>query len=98
IERAQAMVGRLNELGVGVTFERVREIAGDASVGRPHIARAMVEIGIVPTTTAAFTDVWIGNKGRAYVERHSLAPLDAVTLIRDAGGAAVLAHPIWTVK
>jgi hypothetical protein len=98
IERAQAMVARLNDLGVGVRFDRVLEIAGEASVGRPHIAQAMVELGVVARTTAAFTDEWIGNKGRAYVERHSLAPLDAVALIRGAGGAAVLAHPIWTVK
>ncbi|MCA1832364.1 MAG: PHP domain-containing protein [Actinomycetota bacterium] len=98
IERAQAMVARLNELGVGVSFERVAEIAGQASVGRPHIAQAMVELGIVRKTPDAFTDEWIGNKGRAYVERHSLAPLEAVALIREAGGSAVLAHPIWTVK
>lgn len=93
--RAQAMVAKLNELGVPVTFERVRQIARGESIGRPHIAAAMVEAGVVASTTAAFTDEWIGNRGRAYVERHTLSPQDAVRLIAGAGGAAVIAHPIW---
>jgi 3',5'-nucleoside bisphosphate phosphatase len=96
IWRAKAMVARLNELGVAVTFERVREIAKGESVGRPHIAAAMVELGVVPNTTAAFTEEWIANRGRAYVERHTLSPHDAIPLIRGAGGAAVIAHAIWT--
>lgn len=98
IVRAQAMVRRLNELGVPVTFERVREIARGASLGRPHIAQAMVEIGVVASATDAFTEEWIANRGRAYVERHTMSPLEGVGLIREAGGAAVLAHPVWTAK
>jgi predicted metal-dependent phosphoesterase TrpH len=90
------MVAKLNELGVPITFERVREIARGDSIGRPHIAQAMVEAGVVPNTTAAFTDEWIANRGRAYVERHTLTPADAVRLIAGAGGVAVIAHPIWT--
>ncbi len=95
VERALAMIARLNELGVAVTFERVREIAQGQSIGRPHIAQAMVELGAVPSTTAAFTAEWIANRGRAYVERHALTPVQAVEIIREAGGTAVVAHPIW---
>lgn len=95
LQRAQQMVERLNELGVPITYERVRQIASGDSVGRPHVAQAMVEAGIVATTDAAFTDEWIGNNGRAYLEKTALSPRDAVTLIREAGGAAVVAHPIW---
>lgn len=98
IWRAQAMVQRLNELGVPVTFARVREIAKGDSIGRPHIAQAMVEAGVVPNTTAAFTQEWIANRGQAYVERHTLSPEEAIRLIRGAGGVAVIAHPIWTEK
>ena len=94
--RAKGMVEKLNEMGVPITFERVREIAQGDSIGRPHIAQAMVEAGVVPNTTAAFTEEYIANRGKAYVERHTLTPVDAVKLIRGAGGAPVIAHPIWT--
>jgi predicted metal-dependent phosphoesterase TrpH len=90
------MVERLNELGVPITYERVLEIAKGESVARPHIAQAMVEAGVVPTTTDAFTKEWIANDGRAYVEKRSFDPVEAVRAIGDAGGAAVVAHPIWT--
>lgn len=95
LDRARRMVERLNELGVAITYERVRDIASGESVGRPHVAQAMVEAGVVPTTNDAFTDEWIGNNGRAYLEKTALSPQDAVSLIRAAGGAAVVAHPIW---
>ena len=94
VRRAAAMVDRLRELGLDLAYDRVLAIAGDAaSVGRPHIARAMVDIGVVPDVPAAFTDEWIGNHGRAYVEKRSLDPVAAVQLVRDAGGVAVCAHP-----
>ncbi|THA24647.1 PHP domain-containing protein [Streptomyces sp. RKND-216] len=94
VPRAQAMVGKLRELGVPVTWERVAEIAGDGAVGRPHIASAMVELGVVETVTDAFTSEWIANDGRAYVDKHELNPFDAVRLIKNAGGVAVFAHPL----
>jgi 3',5'-nucleoside bisphosphate phosphatase len=92
--RAKAMIGRLRELGVPITWERVAEIAGDGAVGRPHIASAMVELGVVETVTDAFTAEWIANDGRAYVDKHELNPFDAVRLIKNAGGVAVFAHPL----
>ncbi|MBD0739209.1 PHP domain-containing protein [Streptomyces sp. CBMA29] len=93
VPRARAMVAKLQELGVPVTWERVAAIAGDGSVGRPHIATAMVELGVVPTVSDAFTDDWLTNAGRAYVPKHELNPFDAVRLVKGAGGVTVFAHP-----
>jgi predicted metal-dependent phosphoesterase TrpH len=94
VPRARGMVAKLRELGVPVTWERVAEIAGDGAVGRPHIATAMVEAGVVPTVSDAFTSEWLANDGRAYVEKHELDPFDALRLIKGAGGVAVFAHPL----
>ncbi len=93
IHRARAMVARLAELGAPVTWEQVTGIAGDAVVGRPHIARAMAEAGVVKTPAGAFTSEWIGDGGRAHVGRYAPDPARAVTLVRAAGGVPVLAHP-----
>lgn len=90
--RAQKMVEKLNELGVPVTFERVQNIAGDASIGRPHVAQALLEIGAVQDVKEAF-DKYIGRNGPAYFERYRLTPEDAIALILQARGVPVLAHP-----
>jgi predicted metal-dependent phosphoesterase TrpH len=94
VPRARGMVAKLRDLGVPVSWERVAEIAGDGAVGRPHIATAMVELGVVETVSDAFTSEWIANDGRAYVDKHELDPFDAVRLIKGAGGVAVFAHPL----
>ncbi|MEE1939190.1 PHP domain-containing protein [Streptomyces sp. TRM 70361] len=94
VPRARSMVAKLRELGVPITWERVAEIAGDGSVGRPHIATAMVEAGTVGTVSDAFTAEWIANDGRAYVDKHELDPFTAIRLIHGAGGVAVFAHPL----
>ncbi|WP_371676784.1 PHP domain-containing protein [Streptomyces sp. NBC_01276] len=91
--RAQAMVGKLRALGVDVTWEQVARIAGAGSVGRPHIATAMVELGVVPTVSDAFTADWLADGGRAYAEKHELDPFDAIRLVKAAGGVTVFAHP-----
>ncbi|KAB8165110.1 PHP domain-containing protein [Streptomyces sp. 3MP-14] len=93
VPRAQGIVRRLNELGVPVTWERVRELAA-GSVGRPHIAAAMVEAGVIDDVSAAFTAEWIGDGGRAHVGKHELDAFEAVRLIHRAGGVAVFAHPL----
>ena len=93
--RGELMVERLAELGVPVSFERVQEIAGEATIVRPHIAQAMVEAGHVPTEKEAF-ERWIGDGRPGHVAKHALDPVDAVALIRAAGGVCVLAHPgMW---
>jgi 3',5'-nucleoside bisphosphate phosphatase len=94
--RGERMVERLRDLGYPVTFERVREIAGGGNIGRPHVARALVEAGVIAETDEAFTPELIGSGGRAYVEKHALDPLAALALIKRAGAVAVIAHPgLW---
>jgi 3',5'-nucleoside bisphosphate phosphatase len=93
VHRARAMVARLQALDAPVTWEQVTAIAGDAVVGRPHIARALAEAGVVATPADAFTAEWIADGGRAHVDRYAPDPARAITLIRGAGGVPVLAHP-----
>ena len=93
--RGELMVEKLQELGYEISFDRVREIAGDDLIARPHIAQAMVEAGIVSVEKEAF-DRFISDGGIAYVPKHALHPLDALRLIHGAGGVCVLAHPgMW---
>lgn len=93
--RGELMVERLSALGLPVEFERVRQIAGEATIVRPHIAQAMVEAGHVETEKEAF-ERWIGDGRPGHVAKHALEPVDAVALIRAAGGVCVLAHPgMW---
>jgi len=93
-ERGRQMVEKLTALGKPVSWERVKEIAGEASIGRPHVALAMVEAGYVANTSEAF-DVYIGRNGPAYVEREKMTPVEAVQTIRRFGGSPVLAHPTY---
>ena len=89
------MVEKLRALGFDLSFERVREIAKGGNIVRPHVAQAMVEAGIVASESEAF-DRWIADGKPAHVPKHALDPLDAVRLIRGAGGLCVLAHPgMW---
>ncbi|MER6751283.1 PHP domain-containing protein [Streptomyces fungicidicus] len=93
VPRAQGMIAKLNALGVPVTWEQVARIAGDGSVGRPHVASALVELGVVPTVNDAFTQEWLADGGRAYMEKHETDPFEALRLVKGAGGVAVFAHP-----
>jgi predicted metal-dependent phosphoesterase TrpH len=93
VRRADEMVSKLQQLGAPVTHERVRELAAGGAVGRPHVARALVEAGVVPDVASAFSDEWIGSSGRAYVDKYALGPIEAIALVRKAGGVAVFAHP-----
>ncbi|MER5937814.1 PHP domain-containing protein [Streptomyces sp. NPDC001928] len=93
VPRAQGMVAKLNELGVPVTWEQVLKIAGDGSVGRPHVASALVELGVVPTVGDAFTEDWLADGGRAFVAKHETDPFEALRLVKAAGGVTVFAHP-----
>jgi predicted metal-dependent phosphoesterase TrpH len=89
--RGQRMVELLNEQGIHISWERVREIAQGA-VGRPHVAKALLEAGYVQTIGEAF-DKYIGVGCPAYVPRYRLTPDDAVRLIISANGLPVMAHP-----
>ncbi len=87
------MVDRLISLGVPITWDDVAAIAGAAVIGRPHIARAMAASGAIESPDQAFTQDWIADGGRAYVDRYALEPARAIGLVRAAGGVAVVAHP-----
>ena len=91
--RARAMVDKLAGLGVDISWDQVAAIAGQAVVGRPHIARAMAASGAIASPREAFTRDWIADGGRAHVDRYALDPARAIGLVRAAGGVAVLAHP-----
>ncbi|MFB3120090.1 MAG: PHP domain-containing protein [Stenotrophomonas maltophilia] len=92
LERGRLMVEKLATLGVYVEWERVLEIAGDGSVGRPHIALAMVEKGYFKEPRGPFAE-YLGRNGKAYVERQKMTPAEGVEMLARVGGVAVLAHP-----
>lgn len=91
--RAEGMITKLRNMGVLIELERVKEIAGTGSIGRPHIAQAMLEKGYIASIKEAFTK-YIGWGGPAYVEREKMTPGEAVELISQAKGLPVLAHPL----
>lgn len=90
--RAERMVERLRALGVNVTMESVLENAAGGAIGRPHVARAVVAAGAAADMREAF-DRYLGNGRPAFVGKDRLAMVDAIRMIHDAGGIAVLAHP-----
>ena len=90
--RARQIVERLVKLGVPVAFERVVELAGDAPIGRPHLAAAVVETGAAADTAEVF-DRYLADGRPAYVPKHAVDPVRAVELLVASGGVAVLAHP-----
>ncbi|MEW5993516.1 MAG: phosphatase, partial [Candidatus Zixiibacteriota bacterium] len=91
-QRARLMVQKLNDLDVDITFEDIEAAAGDAAIGRPHVADAMVNAGAVPSYDEAFRK-YIRNGGPAYVSKQNFTPEEAISLVHQAGGMTVLAHP-----
>jgi len=90
--RAHAILERLEELGFDLSWDDVLERAQGGSIGRPHIAEAMVAAGYVGSIDEAFRR-FLGSKGPAHVARKTLTPRGAIELVRRAGGVAVIAHP-----
>jgi len=91
--RNHEIVEKLNQLGYPITMDDVlRHAAGDA-IGRPHIADALVEAGMVTDRTEAFSDL-LGDGGRAYAERERLTATEAITLTTESGGVTSIAHPL----
>lgn len=89
--RGERMVERLRTLGLNITWEQVRELAGGA-VGRPHIARALIENGYATSVSDAF-DRYLSPGRPGYIPRYKLSAENAVRLIKSARGVPVLAHP-----
>ena len=96
--RIQRMIDQLNARGVEVTRAEVEAIAGEGtSVGRPHLAEALVKKGVVRSLNEAF-DRYIGDQAPCFVRDAILTTAEAARLIRRAGGVAVLAHPFRLVE
>ncbi len=91
-ERATRILARLREVGIALDEEQVYALAGPGTIGRPHIARALVAAGHAEDLPDAFSRL-IGRNKPAYVPRPRVDPRDAIRLIKAAGGAPVLAHP-----
>ena len=94
VDRAKMMVEKLDTVGVHIEWEQVLKFAGDGTVGRPHIALAMVEAGYCKEPKDAF-DEYLGRNGLAYAERPKMTPAEGVEMIKKVGGVPVLAHPTF---
>jgi len=93
LQRGEKMVAKLRKLGINIDWQRVKEIAGGSTIGRPHIAQAMLEKGYISSFKEAFNE-YLGHGRPAYVERDKMTPKEAVELIIKAKGLPVLAHPL----
>ncbi len=92
VRRAARIIEKLNNLGFDITLDDVLDKAKNSAVGRPHIAQAMLEKGIVTTYFEAFNK-YIKNGGPAYERKVHLSPQSAFKIISDAGGLSFIAHP-----
>jgi predicted metal-dependent phosphoesterase TrpH len=95
--RAQRMVELLVADGHPVSWDQVRRAAG-GTVGRPHVAQALVGAGLVPSLAVAFTPEWIGTRGRYWAAKDEVDAVEAIALVRAAGGVTVFAHPSATAR
>lgn len=93
VERTAAIVQRVAELAGALSMDDVLAESGGAPPGRPHIARAMVRLGIIDEVDHAFGDEWFGPGGRAFVPRAGMPIERGIDAIHAAGGVAVFAHP-----
>jgi predicted metal-dependent phosphoesterase TrpH len=95
-QRAEKIVNKLRADGVPISWDEVRDYAAGGSVGRPHIAQALIRAGLVRTTDEAFASRWLGS--RYFVPKADLDVFEAVRAVRAAGGVPVFAHPRATVR
>lgn len=92
-ERNPKILKKLNELGFKISFDEVQKVAEGKVIGRPHFAKVMVQKGYVSTTQEAF-DKYLAKGGSCYVDKFRFEPKNAIEIIRESGGFAVLAHPL----
>lgn len=90
--RNQVIIERLNGLGINITMEDVFEVAKGETVGRPHIARVLIEKKVVSNLQEAF-DLYLSNNSKAYVDKEIFQPEEVIKMIHEAGGLAFIAHP-----
>ena len=97
LHRGKRMVEKLRALGIPVSWERVDDIARGGSVGRPHVAQALIELGHAVTIDEAF-EKYLSRGRPAYVERTQITPEECLSLVHDAGGVVSLAHPAGLLR
>jgi len=90
--RISAMCERLREIGIPCDYDEVRRIADGASIGRPHLAEHMVNIGVVRNVRQAFYE-YLAEGGKVYISKKSNPPEQTIETIHRAGGLAIAAHP-----
>jgi len=93
VERTYKMIEKLTEMGYPLDFADVKKFATGVSLGRPHIAKAMIEKGYIEEIGDAFTQEFIAGGGKAYAEKKNVLPAEAIEVILKAGGIPVIAHP-----
>ena len=91
-ERNPQIIAKLNALGIKITLKQVEKLSGQGQMGRPHIARALMEAGYVRSIQEAF-DLYLRYDGQAYVPKFRFPPAEAIAMIREVQGVPVLAHP-----
>lgn len=91
-DRNPQIVHKLNARGLPITMAQVEQVSGGGQIGRPHIARVLLENGYVRDLDEAF-DIYLRKGGLAYVEKFRFPQAEAFAMIREAGGVPVLAHP-----
>ncbi|MFZ7102586.1 MAG: PHP domain-containing protein [Peptococcaceae bacterium] len=90
--RIEKMVARLNELGIEIALKQVRAVSGSGVIGRPHVAKILLEQGYVRSIKEAFAKL-LSPGCPAYIPRYKINPAEAIHLLLAAGGIPVLAHP-----
>ncbi|PIE64636.1 MAG: phosphoesterase [Desulfobacterales bacterium] len=92
-KRNREILARLEAYDISISYEELATLSGGGQTGRPHIARLLVEKGVVGSMNQAFTD-YLKKDGPAYVRRFAYSAEEAISVIHRAGGVAVLAHPV----
>ncbi len=90
--RNEIIIEKLQKNGVDITYDEVRQLAGKASIGRPHISRVLMNKGVVSSVQESFNR-YLGSTGAAYVPKQKFSPEKAISVLKDEGALVVLAHP-----
>ena len=93
LSRSKKIVEGLQQIGIEITFSKVISLAGNAVIGRPHIAKALVEAGYVKYPKDAF-DLYLGSSHSSYYPSSTISPIEAIELLVDSNALPVLAHPM----
>lgn len=97
VERNLKIIDKLNELGLGTDHQELQDFGGIGQIGRPHIAKLLIDKGWAKNMDDAF-EQYLGKQGKIYIQRFAYSLKEASKMIHDAGGISVLAHPANLIK